>query len=156
MHSAGLELTELTYTRLEDNLIRHRCDICFDEVDKAQVQGGVLLPRQFLQSSFILLIRTSSQPSSVGSEPTLFLRQNVLAFAIVTQATRDDVVVVCCCCSHIKSNNQVRGHRTGSSHSGGEEYPRKNTHNPRYICIGVYTPFCCLLLLLSTPEIIQV
>ena len=24
MHSAGLELTKLTYTRLEDNLIRHR------------------------------------------------------------------------------------------------------------------------------------
>ena len=31
MHSAGLELTKLTYTRLEDNLIRHRGDpvICF-------------------------------------------------------------------------------------------------------------------------------
>ena len=29
MHSAGLELTKLTYTRLEDNLIRHRGDrIC--------------------------------------------------------------------------------------------------------------------------------
>ena len=26
MHSAGLELTRLTYTRLEDNLIRHRGD----------------------------------------------------------------------------------------------------------------------------------
>ena len=23
----------------------------------------------------------------------------------------------CCCCSHINSHNQVRGHRTGSSHS---------------------------------------
>ena len=31
----------------------------------------------------------------------------------------------CCCCSHINSHNQVRGHRTGSSHSGAEEYPRK-------------------------------
>ena len=31
-------------------------------------------------------------------------------------------VVVCCCCSHINSHNQVRGHRTGSSHSGAEEY----------------------------------
>ena len=30
----------------------------------------------------------------------------------------------CCCCSHINSHNQVRGHRTGSSHSGAEEYPR--------------------------------
>ena len=26
MHSAGLKLTKLTYTRLEDNLIRHRGD----------------------------------------------------------------------------------------------------------------------------------
>ena len=30
-----------------------------------------------------------------------------------------------CCCSHINSHNQVRGHRTGSSHSGAEEYPRE-------------------------------
>ena len=27
MHSAGLELTKLTYTRLEDSLIRHRGDV---------------------------------------------------------------------------------------------------------------------------------
>ena len=26
MHSVGLKLTKLTYTRLEDNLIRHRGD----------------------------------------------------------------------------------------------------------------------------------
>ena len=26
MHSVGLELTKLTYTRLEDNLLRHRGD----------------------------------------------------------------------------------------------------------------------------------
>ena len=32
------------------------------------------------------------------------------------------------CCSHINSHNQVRGHRTASSHSGAAEYPRKNTH----------------------------
>ena len=31
------------------------------------------------------------------------------------------------CCSHINSHNQVRGHRTGSSHSGAEEYPREKT-----------------------------
>ena len=37
-------------------------------------------------------------------------------------------IVVCCCCSHINSHNQVRGHRTGSSHSGAEEYPREKTH----------------------------
>ena len=27
-----------------------------------------------------------------------------------------------CCCSRISSHNRVRGHRTGSSHSGDEEY----------------------------------
>ena len=27
MHSGGLELIELTYTRFEDNLIRHRGDL---------------------------------------------------------------------------------------------------------------------------------
>ena len=27
----------------------------------------------------------------------------------------------CCCCSHINSQIQVRGHRTGPSHSGAEE-----------------------------------
>ena len=32
MHSAGLELTKLTYTRLEDNLIRHRGDRCYVRV----------------------------------------------------------------------------------------------------------------------------
>ena len=32
-----------------------------------------------------------------------------------------------CCCSYVSSHNQVRGHRTGSSHSGAEEYPREKT-----------------------------
>ena len=35
------------------------------------------------------------------------------------------------CCSHINPHNQVRGHRTGSSHSGAEEYPRKGTYATR-------------------------
>ena len=61
--------------------------ICFGEVDKAQVKGGVLLPRQFLQSSYY---EHHVHRRALGSEPTLFLRQNVLAFAIATQATHDD------------------------------------------------------------------
>ena len=35
-----------------------------------------------------------------------------------------------CCCSHINSHNPVRGHRTGSSHSGAEEYPREALGKP--------------------------
>ena len=36
MHSAGLELTKLTYTRLEDNLIRHRGDRLINSVYQGQ------------------------------------------------------------------------------------------------------------------------
>ena len=39
----------------------------------------------------------------------------------------------CCCCSHIDSHNQVRGHRTGSSHSGAEEYPREKHTQPKVV-----------------------
>ena len=39
----------------------------------------------------------------------------------------------CCCCrSHINLHNQVRGHRTGSSDSGAEEYPREKHTQPEY------------------------
>ena len=40
--------------------------------------------------------------------------------------------VCCCCCSHINSHNQVRGHTTGSIHSGAEEYPREK-HKQRKV-----------------------
>ena len=33
MHSGGFELTKLTYTRLEDNLIRHRGDRYLSEAE---------------------------------------------------------------------------------------------------------------------------
>ena len=44
MHSAGLELTKLTYTRLEDNLIAHRGDGCdgMPENSVRQEQVGAL------------------------------------------------------------------------------------------------------------------
>ena len=49
----------------------------------------------------------------------------------------------CCCCSHINSHNQVRGHRTGSSYSGAEEYPRKKarTNQRWYTHISQLTQF---------------
>ena len=49
----------------------------------------------------------------------------------------------CCCCSHINSHNQVRGHRTGSSHSGTEEYPREKaqTNQRWYTHISQLTQF---------------
>ena len=53
----------------------------------------------------------------------------------------------CCCCSHINSNNQVRGHRTGSSHSGAEEYPRENKNNSSW-----YTHISQLTQFMPPPE----
>ena len=61
--------------------------ICFGKVDKAHVQGGVRFPRHVLLSSYY---EHHVNRRALGSEPTLFLRQNVLALAIFTQATRDD------------------------------------------------------------------
>ena len=43
------------------------------------------------------------------------------------------VKLLCCCCSHINSHNQVRGHRTGSSQSGAEEYPREKHSQPKVV-----------------------
>ena len=43
MHSAGLELTKLTYTRLEDNLIRHRGDRLFYSTSSRPIGGAGLL-----------------------------------------------------------------------------------------------------------------
>ena len=61
--------------------------ICFGEVDKAQKEGMSFLC-QFLQSSYY---EHHVNCRALGSEPTLFLRKNVLAFAIVTRTTRDDI-----------------------------------------------------------------
>ena len=71
--------------------------IYFGEIDKSQVQGGVLLPRQFLQS---LCYKHHVNRQTLGYEPTLFLRQNVLTFAVVTKATRDDFEEYFACVSH--------------------------------------------------------
>ena len=49
MHLAGLELTKLTYTRLEDNLIRHRGDRLF-----YRPPGGTTLG--WMASSVLLLL----------------------------------------------------------------------------------------------------
>ena len=64
------------------------------------------------------------------------------------------VVVVAshrCCCSHINSHNKVRGHRTGSSHSGAEEHPsEKSQTNQRW-----YTHVSQLTQFMPPPETYQ-
>ena len=42
MHPTGLELTKLTYTRLEDNLIRHRGDRPSTHLDPNSSEGTIL------------------------------------------------------------------------------------------------------------------
>ena len=59
--------------------------ICFGEVDKAQVQWGVVFPRQLLQSSYY---EHHVNRPALGSEPTLFLRQNVSYFRNSTEINR--------------------------------------------------------------------
>ena len=64
--------------------------------------------------------------------------RKVTSKAFVRATTRPTVFMrpcccCCCCCSHINSHNQVRGHRTGSSHSGAEEYPRENHTQPKVV-----------------------
>ena len=60
-----------------------------------------------------------------------------------SSAAAYSICICCCCCSHINSHNQVRGHRTGSSHSGAEEYPREipQTSQRWYMHISQLTQF---------------
>ena len=71
---------DIPHKALVDGVIR------FGDVVQAQVQRGVLVPRLFSQSSYY---EHEAYRRALGSEATLFLRQNVLAFAVVTKATRD-------------------------------------------------------------------
>ena len=43
------------------------------------------------------------------------------------------VVVVVVVLTSTHSHNQVRGHRTGSRHSGAEEYPTKKHKQPKVV-----------------------
>ena len=60
MHSAGLELTKLTYTRLEGNLIRHRGDRCdstivYDTESSAERTLPSIAITALAQSVFLVL-----------------------------------------------------------------------------------------------------
>ena len=48
------------------------------------------------------------------------------------------VVVVVVVAAHINSQNQVRGHRTGSGNFGVEEYPREQ-NSPKLVRVYLYT-----------------
>ena len=65
--------------------------------------------------------------------------ERVLSALYIGSYFQRQVVVVVCYCSHINSHDQVRGHRTGSSHSGAEEYPQgKNTNKPKVVHAYTY------------------
>ena len=69
--------------------------ICFGEVNKVQVQGGVLL-----SAPVPAVVERHINRRALGSEPTLFLRKIVLAFAVVTKTTRDEFKEYFACVSH--------------------------------------------------------
>ena len=56
MHSAGLELTKLTYTRLEYNLIRHRGD-------RRVINLGDIMQKNILRSIMLSCLRAISSGS---------------------------------------------------------------------------------------------
>ena len=60
--------------------------ICFGEVDESRAQPYLLLPHQLLLASYY---KHHVNCRALWSEPILFLRQNVLAFGIFTQAIRN-------------------------------------------------------------------
>ena len=66
MHSAGLELTKLSYTRLEDNLIRHRGDRHFTY----QVPGTMVLYSCLFIFSSHLYFPASGQSVVTGVVPS--------------------------------------------------------------------------------------
>ena len=68
MHSAGLELTKLTYTRLEDNLIRHRGD----RLKLQQYDGYVRIP---MLLSAATLLRTHNSVLALRFDRVVTSRQ---------------------------------------------------------------------------------
>ena len=57
----------------------------------------------------------------------------------------------CCgCCSAINLHIEVRGHRTGLSHSGAEKYPREK-HKRTERCTYIYIYYISQLTLLIPP-----
>ena len=71
--------------------------ICFDHVDKAHVQWRVLLPRQFLLSSYY---EHHVNRRALRSEVTLFVRQKGFSCSVVPKATRHDFDEFFACVSH--------------------------------------------------------
>ena len=64
MHSGGFELTKLTYTRLEDNLIRHRGDRLIRAPDPCYPTKSHRIPHYLTQSHNISL---SGRVVGIGS-----------------------------------------------------------------------------------------
>ena len=60
----------------------------------------------------------------------------------------------CCFCSHFKCDNQVRVHRTRSSYSGAEEYPRERTQTTQrwYTHVSQLTQFMPICVASESPR----
>ena len=98
--------------------------IYFPASGQAVVTGVVPSSPRFLPSIFVAHRVQQSHYSSTFHRVLSVANSRSRAFR---------VYVRCCCCSHINSHNQVRGHRTGSSHSGAEENPREKHTQPKVV-----------------------
>ena len=94
--------------------------------------GGVCVLAMWLQVGL-----SQAQTTSIPRLPPK-KTQNIAKVRIPTYAifwyvrTTYSENILLCCCSHINSQN-VRGRRTGSSHSGAEEYPREKHTQPKVV-----------------------
>ena len=108
----------------------------FQLLDNAVVTGVVPSSPRFLPSMFIAHRVQQSHCSSIFHR---VLQTHALALSAsqFVHKKRSQRIYTscccCCCCSHINSHNQVRGHKTGSSHSGAEDYPREKHTQPKVV-----------------------
>ena len=96
--------------------------------------------------SISILLGTHMYQVYFNNENTLLIAYTYLNMSIVSLDMMR-ICCFCCCCSHINSHNQVRGHRTGSSHSEAEEHPRETQTTRRW-----YTRISQLTQFMSPPD----
>ena len=88
-----------------------------------QLQPPAALPRVWTSHFVVPLHETEGEDTAQQQLQEQQQQFETKGQVIVVDAGEKRVVV----CSRINSHNQVRCHRTGSSHSGAEESPREET-----------------------------
>ena len=133
MHSAGLELTKLTYTRLEDNLIRHRGDRYMLQSLLLLLSSLLLLLLPLLHQVFVIVAAASATAAVAAAAaattvPRLRgLKPETAKHELLFEPTE----------SHAATTTYIR--RTGTSNSQGlQQYDAASTRSIRtLVCTGI-------------------